>query len=305
MYDNDSKGISFSAGIFMLIAFTIAGLFLSTIISIPIWTAMTGKSIQEMEQGLSNPAFSNAAKVLQSITAVMGFFVPALVTAWMLNRKPLKLLGYASGIQRRQLGLVVLIMIAALIASSSLSYVNNIIPVPTSWKIRFDKWETTYNDEVSAIIGLKNFGDYILAVIIMGFLPAVCEETLFRGGLQNFLTRSTRMPLLSIVIVSIIFSAVHFSWYGFLARFFLGFVLGFIYYYSGRIWLNIFAHFLNNALAITVLYMEKMQGRPINDLMKDSGNPWLGLIALPAVIALLMVFKRVSYGSALLSQRSD
>src|SRR5215831_14988252 len=98
MYDHDSKGISFTAGIFMLIAFTIAGLFLSTLISIPIWTAMTGQSIQAMEKGFSNPAYSNASKVLQSITAVMGFFVPAVVTASLLNRKPMKLLGFTNGI---------------------------------------------------------------------------------------------------------------------------------------------------------------------------------------------------------------
>jgi membrane protease YdiL (CAAX protease family) len=164
--------------------------------------------------------------------------------------------------------------------------------------------ESSYTEQVTAIIGLNNFGQYVMAMIIMAFLPALCEETLFRGGLQNFLTRSTNKPLLSIIIVSIIFSAVHFSWYGFLPRFFLGFVLGFIYHYSGKIWLNIIAHFLNNALAITAFYIDKMQGKPLKDLVADNGSSWLGIIALPIAIGLLLFFKRISYRPALMTNKS-
>src|SRR5437762_10982818 len=137
------------------------------------------------------------------------------------------------------------------------------IPITESLKLKFTKMEADYNKQVEAIIGLNNAGEYILALIIMAFLPALCEETLFRGGLQNFLTRSTKMPWLSIIIVSLIFSAAHFSYYGFLSRVFLGIVLGLLYQYSGRIWLNIIAHFFNNAFALTAVYIYKMQGKPL------------------------------------------
>jgi membrane protease YdiL (CAAX protease family) len=304
MHDNDSKGISFTAGFFMLIAFTVAGVILASIIYYPIWTAMTGRPITEMEKDLSNPAYGDAAKIFQTITAIFGFFLPAFVTAAILNRKPLKLLGYSGNIKISLFGWVVLIMFASVIVSSSLSYFNNIIPLPENWKTMFTKWENSYNDQVTAIIGLNNFGQYILALVIMAFLPALCEETLFRGGLQNFLTRSIKMPLLSIIITSIIFSAIHLSWYGFLSRFFLGFILGYIYHYSGKIWLNIFAHFLNNALAITVLFVYKTQGKPVKELIADNGS-WWGIIALPAVIALLLFFKRMLHGSAILTKRSN
>lgn len=306
MYDNDSKGISFTAGFFLLIAFTVAGIFVASIISIPVWTGMTGRPIAEMAKEMSNPAYSNAAKALQSIQAVFGFFIPALVTAWLLNRQPLKLLGFSPGIKISQAGLVVLIMGASLVVSASLSYFNNIIPIPGSWKVTFDKWENSYIEQVTAIIGLNNSGEYILAIIVMAFLPALCEETLFRGGLQNFLTRSTKIPWLSILIVSIIFSAVHFSWYGFLSRFFLGVILGFIYHYSGKIWLSILAHFLNNALAITVIYIYKMQGKPLKEAIADNGGgSYWGILLLPVVIGLLLFFKRLSYGSALFTKRSN
>jgi len=298
MYGKHSQGISYTAGVFMLIAFMVAGIFVASAISIPIWTSMTGQHIKAMEKGLSNPAYGNVARILQTITAIVAFLLPTLLTAFLLNRRPMKLLGYSSGIKLSQFGLVVLIMIAALVVSVSLSYFNNIIPVPPTWRVAFDRWENSYNDQVAAIIGLHNPFEYILALVIMGFLPALCEETLFRGGLQNFLTRSMGKPLLSIIIVSIIFSAIHFSWYGFLSRFFLGFILGFIYQYSGKIWLNIFAHFLNNALAITALYIDQVQGKPLKETITEHGGSFWGLIALPAVISLLLIFKRISFNGA-------
>jgi len=294
MYDNDSKGISFTAGFFILIALTAAGLLVASAISIPVWTKMTGTSIDEMAKSLGNPAYANVTRIIQTITVIFAFFIPTLIAASLLSRKPLKLLGFTSGIRAGQLGLVVLIMIAALLVSVSLSRFNTMIPLPASWKTTFDKWEDNYNEQVKAILGLRNIPEYILALFIMAFLPALCEETLFRGGLQNFLTRSTKMPLLSIILVSIIFSAIHFSWYGFFSRFFLGFILGFIYHYSGKLWLNILGHFLNNVIAITAMYVA----------FDDQVIKYWGLLLLPLVIGLLLVFQRISYGSALVVKRS-
>src|SRR4029077_16280547 len=114
------------------------------------------------------------------------------------------------------------IVLVALFVSGFLSYVNEHLPISSTLRAKFDKMESDYNDQVQAILGLNNGGEYLIALIVLAFLPALCEETLFRGGLQNFLTRATKAPWLSIVIVSIIFSLAHFSYYGFLSRFFLG-----------------------------------------------------------------------------------
>ena len=294
MYDSDSKGLSYTAGFFMLIAFAVAGFILASAASIPVWTNMTGKSIKEMGEAMTDPANSNAVKIIQCITAFVGFFLPAVIAAYLLNRKPMKLLGYSPDIKLRQIGLVILIMCVALLVSAGLSYLNEKIPVDPSWKLKFDKMENDYNQQVEAILGLNNTGEYVLALIILAFLPALCEETLFRGGLQNFLTRATKMPWLSIVIVSILFSAAHFSYYGFLSRFFLGVILGLLYQYSGKIWLNIIGHFLNNTIAITVIYVYKMQGKPVKEALSDNNSAWQGIFALPVLIGLLYLYYKIS-----------
>lgn len=292
MYDQDSKGISYKAGFFMLIAFAVAGIFIASLISIPVWEAMTGISALKMEDAISDPANSDAVKVMQCIQAVVGFLIPAIVTGLMLNRKPMRLLGFSAKINWMQIGLVCGIMLASLFASGFFSYINDHLPVSASWKEQFDKMESEYNTQVQAILSLNSTTDYLIGLVVMAFIPALCEETLFRGGLQNFMTRWTKKPWLSIIVVSILFSALHFSFYGFLSRLFLGIVLGLLYEYSGKLWLNVIAHFFNNAIAVSAIYIMKEQGKSIEDAIADKSATWMGVFALPIVIALIIVFRK-------------
>jgi membrane protease YdiL (CAAX protease family) len=294
MYDTNSKGISYTAGFFILIGFTIAAFFAAALISIPIWTGMTGQSIMNMEKDMTNPEYSDAIKIIQTITAVVGFLMPAIFSALLLNRKPFRLLGFAGRIKISQVGITLLIVFFSMFVSAALAYFNEMIPLTDKLKIFFDKLEKDYNDQVEAIITLNNFTDYIIAVGIMAFIPAVCEEALFRGGLQNFLTRSTKTPWLSIIIISLIFSAVHFSFYGFLSRFFLGIMLGLIFHYSGKLWLSILAHFINNLIAVTAIYILTQQGKSLEEAIAETGGtPWY-IVALPVVVILFFWFYRVS-----------
>ena len=102
---------------------------------------------------------------------------------------------------------------------------------------------------------------------MLAILPAVFEETLFRGGMQNLLSDGRSMPVLAIIVTSIVFSAIHFSYLGFLSRFALSFILGWMYYRTGNLWLSIIGHALNNAVALTVLYVMKLE-EPDIDLNK-------------------------------------
>ena len=295
MYDNNSKGISYTAGFFMLIAFAIACIIAAGLISEPIWRAMTGKSIEVIRDNAVQPSDSDAMKVMQVIAALVGFLLPGIITASMLSRKPFQLLGFSTGARPNQAGItLVIILVAMAISIFALAYLNRLIPLPADWKIRADQWEADYNRQAQAILSLKTSKDYVIALIVMAFLPAVCEEALFRGGLQNFLTRSTGRPILSIIVVSLIFSAVHASFYGFLPRLFLGAVLGIIFHYSGKLWLSILAHFINNGLAITILFLSVRQGRPMEETMQQNSSSWWGILLLPALVALIIHFRKIS-----------
>lgn len=294
MYDNDSKGFSYTGGFFMLIAFAVAGLVMASLLSIPVWEGLTGKKFAEMQAGMLDPAYSYVMKLIQALNAVVGFLIPTVVVAALIHKKPFNLLGFTGKIRPEQAGLAILLVVAALMFASSLSYLTHQLPLPAEMKRSFMKLEEDYGRQVRAIIGLRTFSDYLVALVIMAFLPALCEETLFRGGLQNFLARGTGSPWLAIILVSILFSLAHWSFYGFLSRFLLGVVLGAIYHYSGRLWLSILAHFINNGIALTALYLYTRQGKPMDEAMNEGPASLWGLVAVPVLIGLFIFFRRIS-----------
>jgi membrane protease YdiL (CAAX protease family) len=291
-YNKDLKGISFTKGFFMLIGLAVAGLLLGTVISIPVWTAMTGKSALDIATEMKNPAHAPAIRMMQLISVVFGFLIPAFFVAWLLHRKPTQLLGFRQPITAKQLGLVVLLMISALLLAGTLGYLNKAIPIPATWRIVFDNLEKDYALQVGALMGKGTTTDLIAGLFILAFIPALAEETLFRGGLQNFLGRATHKAWLSIIIVSVLFSVVHASFYGFLPRLFLGITLGLIFYYTKSIWLCIVAHFLNNALAIIQLYLLIKSGKSMADAMNEEVPYWWGLVMLPVFMLVVWQLKK-------------
>lgn len=206
----------------------------------------------------------------------------------------MKLIGFTGWPTGIQILIMFLIAFFGIMVSSGFAYFNSHLPVPAGWEASFNKMEDDYNSGVESIIDLSSFTGYLVALLILAVLPAICEEVLFRGGFQNFLTRSTNKPWFSIIIVSIIFSLAHWSYYGFLSRLFLGIMLGLLYHYSGKIWLNILGHFLNNGIAITVIYIYVLNGKSLKDAINDDSDSYWGIFALPIVILLFIWLRNVS-----------
>src|SRR5690606_15732299 len=124
MYDQDSKGISYMAGFFMLIAFTIAALVLATKLSDWLWMNATGKGLQTISQTGIQEGHKNVYRLVQIVTAVVGFLLPAVVTAALLNRKPLKLLGFTGQFTFVQVSLSFVILATALLVATGFSYIT-------------------------------------------------------------------------------------------------------------------------------------------------------------------------------------
>lgn len=285
------------AGIFT--AFIGAGLIIGLIASfIPLMGKinifdMKGGSATDIMDKILVPENANALRWSQFLSTFFIFFLPAVMYAWLCHVKPFVHLGFRSSINIKQVVLVVLIMMACLPLVGALQELTEMLPWSKSALLRFKLAEEAYNQQVAVMARMDNFGDYIISVIVIALLPAMFEETLFRGGLQNLLSRWIKKPVIAVIITSIIFSAIHGSYLGFLSRFALGFVLGWMYYRTGNIWLNIIAHFINNAMAVTMLYISSKPGEKIDPSKIDDHFPLLyGLAGLVVVIGLFILFEK-------------
>ena len=285
----------------ILTAFAGGGLIVGGVASlIPLLTKMNlsdlfGASSAGIMDKLFTPENAGALRWSQFISTLFLFFLPPVLYALVCHKKPFVHLGFKNNFNVRSAGIVILIMFAALPMVSGLQEVTEMLPWSKAALLKFKLAEESYNKQVAIIARMNNFSDYIISVIVIAFLPAVFEETLFRGGMQNLLSRWFKMPVLAIVVTAVIFSAVHGSYLGFLSRFALGFVLGWIYYRTGNLWLSIFGHFFNNAFAVTMLYLYSKPGEKMDPSKIDERFPlWIGLASIAVVYGLFILFEKVS-----------
>lgn len=285
-------GMTDRAGVFILISLMGAGFVVGGGLSILAWKLMTGQSGMEMATSMTDPVFVNEIRIMQMLLATFIFFAPALATAFILNRKPFAYLGFNNKNSLKTIMLGLAVMGATVVLSDSLATINEMIPVSENMRVYFKGLEDTYMKQVLVLSHMSGIPDLLFSLLVMALAPAIFEEVFFRGGLQQMMTKATGKAVVSIVVTSLIFSAIHFSFYGFLSRFALGIVLGILFVESKNIWVPILAHFLNNAIAVIQIYILRMQGKSIEDSMDDKFPLWVLFFAMPAVFYLFNLFKK-------------
>lgn len=101
------------------------------------------------------------------------------------------------------------------------------------------------NSAVEIPDGSANIG---LAVIAFAVVPAICEETAFRGFVIGTLAKYGKG--IDIIVSAILFSILHKSVSSAVFAFFAGLLLGLVRKISGSLIQSIVIHFLNNLIAV-------------------------------------------------------
>jgi len=137
----------------------------------------------------------------------------------------------------------------------------------------------------------NSVGAMLFGVLIVAVIPAIGEELVFRGVLQQELMRWARNPHVGIWVASFVFGAIHLQFYGFFPRMALGIVLGYLYYWSGNIWVPILGHFLNNGFTVFMLYLQQ-RGAIELDVESTDATTWpISLLSLVLSAAVLYVLR--------------
>jgi membrane protease YdiL (CAAX protease family) len=148
--------------------------------------------------------------------------------------------------------------LAAMIVNTIFTYWNIHVKFPSYLKA-FEIWAQKKEWELKKLTDLlttfKSTQDLLIAIVIIAIIPAIGEELLFRGILQNLFFRSTKNVHIAILTSAFIFSAIHLQLYGFLPRFLLGVLFGYLYWWTRNLIFPIVAHFFNNSFALTVSFL--------------------------------------------------
>jgi membrane protease YdiL (CAAX protease family) len=135
-----------------------------------------------------------------------------------------------------------------------LGEINRAIEFPSELTNWIRSKEDEANETVKALLSRHTVKDLLLNLFFVAGLAAVGEELLFRGVVQRIFVRQFGQAWPAIIFSAFLFAALHMQFYGFFPRLALGILLGAIYWYSGSLWVAILAHFVYDAILITLVY---------------------------------------------------
>jgi len=250
-----------------------------------------------------NPTLESM-KWIQFYTVVGTLLLPPFICGflWDPHRNPFQWLKLGQGAHWSYFLLAVGIMLFALPGINLLADINSRIPLPDS----------LIQKEADAAALIEQFlhADNIYTVLInfglIALLPAFAEELTFRGTLQQILegerSKDGRQGVqvhIAIWAAAIIFSAIHMQFLGFIPRMLMGAMFGYIFVWTGSLWLPMLMHFTNNSMVIIMYYALGSVGGAEAESYKNYADTfgagttwWVGVLSLIITFLGLLIFYR-------------
>lgn len=209
----------------------------------------------ELMTALSDPTNDPAMRVPLFVMQATGVLFGMILLPWWLLRKQGRTLTELFHTPHFQPALIIPVLVVVFMGVNSIVIRwNENIVLPFG----IDEWARPMEEKLAEVTlfltQYESVLQMILAFFVVAVLPGIGEEIIFRGMIQNDLYRATRNPHTAIWISAFIFSAIHFQFYGFFPRMLLGALFGYLYFWSGNLWMPVLAHFANNGFTLVSLY---------------------------------------------------
>lgn len=237
-------------------------------------TLGSGGDVDESMITRINPIVLLAAQGVLAIVMFIG--ASALFSSLALK---VGLHEYFSRPNMQMLGLTVAICFSFMVVNSAIGEWNMQVDFPDS---SFEEWAKMSEEQLKVmtehLTRFQSWQHYALAFIVIGIVPAIGEELLFRGLIQNLLVRAVRNHHVAIWVTGFIFAAIHLQFYGIVPRMLLGVLFGYLYYWSGNLVLAMVGHLVNNGLAITAMYLSQTGVINFTEEQMEQSAPWPSIV---------------------------
>ncbi len=237
----------------------------------------------------SSPALRNFLRMVMMINHLTTFLLPALILVFWCYRK-----GWASFLKINTTPKLYNLVLAALLILAAFPLAQLAVQA-NRWlleKTALLNWAGDLSSSMERMIQLfltmSSSPELIFSIFVMAAVPAIGEELVFRGIVQQNLEKAFRKPHLAIWLTALIFALGHFEMELLLGIFLLGLLLGYLFYWTGNIWVPIMGHFINNAFQVlgAYFYADKFIG---TDLETELQLP-LGIILISIIFVLSIVY---------------
>ncbi len=259
--------------LFILLALIIIGLILGTVIGLA-YVFITK----------SNPQDLNSLRFMQISSQLFTFVFPPIAYAFLVKEKPVNALGLKNAkILWLLIGTAMIFAIMPL--NSILAEWNAGLKLPESLSAleqMMKQMQESASAMIEKFVSVDTIGGLMLNLFMIAGLAALGEELLFRSIIQTSLIKICKNAHVGILIASAIFSFIHLEFYGFVPRLILGMLLGYMFYFSGSIWIPMLMHFLNNGTVVLIYFLNN---KGITNIDVDT----FGQTSIPVLIVSIVV----------------
>ncbi|AUD07403.1 CPBP family intramembrane glutamic endopeptidase [Spirosoma pollinicola] len=287
----------------MLVGFVLIGGVVSTLLLFGIMAVSKGMGLTEAQAYLAKLAGNPSASpdswyelmVLQAVNHLGTFFLPALAYWYLIERRTWSQFNVQPISAVVGLSLVALIVIAFMPFDGLIIEWNQNLHLPETLA-PIEQW---VRDKEKGLEGITKYlttfnsiGQLLMALLVIAVIPAIGEETLFRGVLQRNFIYWTKNHHVGIWLAAALFSAIHVQFLGFFPRMLLGALFGYLYVWSGNLWVSILAHFVNNGFTVLMVYMHQQKMVSV-DIESTESVPLAGVLVSGAItLGLLYYFRK-------------
>ena len=266
---NKFKGMFTQSGIISKLLILIGFSCFFAVLGSMIWILITRGNLVDI----------GSLKLMQLIQSIGIFVLPPFVLAYLCSNNTMKFLHFDKQINLLVILFVVLFMILIVPFINLSGDLNQKLVLPKALaglESMMKAYENQATQLTEKLLNVHNLPALFFNIFLIAIIPALGEELFFRGAIQGVLQQKINAKA-AIWITAIVFSAIHFQFYGFVPRMLLGAFLGYLLVWSGNLWLSIAAHFTNNVLAIIFYYM-KTNGYKIFDIdtIGTGDTLWIG-----------------------------
>jgi len=251
-------------------------------------------SFFEASPSLGDEQVTLPMMVMQGVASIFSFLVFPFLT-WSLIRK--KRFGFfnAQPFLWFSIPLVIVVMLTFLVADSAIIQWNQELHLPDALK-SLEDWARATEDDLARVTKMltqfHTVGDFLLGFAVVALIAGVSEELLFRGIIQSELYRGTNNIHVAIWASAFLFSAIHFQFFGFVPRMLLGALFGYLYYWSGNIFVPMFAHIVNNGFLVIMIYLNQLGVIKVDVESTEAVAPWPVIVTFALVSAAFIFYSK-------------
>ncbi|HEY8512114.1 MAG TPA: CPBP family intramembrane glutamic endopeptidase [Cyclobacteriaceae bacterium] len=238
------------------LGFVVVGPLVGFLCAMPFYDGSVLELAEALQDAPNHPDVKVPMYILQASATLVGLIATPMILLRVSHRYPKGLFSFQD-IQWTPFLLIPLIVVAFMAVNSVFVEWNAELHFPAFLK-DFEEWARANEEQRAAMIQFMTTfasdAELLLALVVIAVIPAIGEEFVFRGLFQNELKNLTHNTHVAIWLAAFLFSAFHIQFFGFVPRLLLGGLFGYLYAWSGNLLVPIFAHFVNNALALLSLY---------------------------------------------------